>query len=236
MEPKYQNGNVVANCPDCGVPTTFESKVEGNREFGSIVQNVGININGVSYSRVVYRLMRCAGCGRGGVAKIGDHGYVDNGTLALFYPISIENLILPCGIPEGIGKEFREAELDAASGAWRSASAMLRSTLEKILKTNGYTDDVLKAASKIINLKSRIDLANEDGIITDTRKKRAHDDIRVLGNDVLHEEWREVSPEEYEEAHKYTQRIIEDFYDDRATVEETLKRKGRLFESSEEKS
>jgi hypothetical protein len=43
-----------------------------------------------------------------------------------------------------------------------------------------------------------------------------------LGNDVLHDDWREVLPGEYEDAHKYTQRILEDFYDDRPTVEARL--------------
>jgi hypothetical protein len=50
-----------------------------------------------------------------------------------------------------------------------------------------------------------------------------------LGNDVLHEDWREVTFDEYEEAHKYAQRILEDFYDDRATVEGRLTAKGRAF-------
>ena len=65
-------------------------------------------------------------------------------------------------------------------------------------------------------------------MITETRKKRAHENIRVLGNDVLHDEWREVRQDEFEEAWKYSQRILEDFYDDRPTVEERLKGKGRI--------
>jgi len=43
-----------------------------------------------------------------------------------------------------------------------------------------------------------------------------------LGNDVLHEDWREVTEDEYNDAHKYAQRILEDFYDHRPTVEAQL--------------
>ena len=65
-------------------------------------------------------------------------------------------------------------------------------------------------------------------MITETRKKRAHENIRVLGNDVLHDDWREIKENEFEEARKYSQRVLEDFYDDRPTVEATLKSKGRI--------
>jgi hypothetical protein len=69
------------------------------------------------------------------------------------------------------------------------------------------------------SLEGKIDEAASDGVITEARRKRAHDDIRVLGNDVLHDEWREVKEEEVSGAHQYIQRILEDFYDDRASVE-----------------
>jgi hypothetical protein len=52
--------------------------------------------------------------------------------------------------------------------------------------------------------------------------------VRVLGNDVLHDEWREVKEGEFEEAHKYMQRILEDFYDLRPTVEARLKALKRI--------
>jgi hypothetical protein len=50
----------------------------------------------------------------------------------------------------------------------------------------------------------------------------------VLGNDVLHDEWRAVTEDEFEQAHHYAQRILEDFYDDRTSVEALLISKGRL--------
>jgi len=104
-------------------------------------------------------------------------------------------------------------------GAYRAASALLRSVLEKILKANGYTTG---------NLQNKIDLAAGDGVLTAARQRRAHDNLRVLGNDVLHEPWRPVSAEEYEEAHGYGQRIIEDFYDTRTETEAILRAHGRL--------
>jgi hypothetical protein len=71
--------------------------------------------------------------------------------------------------------------------------------------------------------------ASEDGVITETRKKRAHENIRVLGNDILHDDGREVKQEEeFDEAQKYSQRVLEDFYDDRPTVEARLRSKGRI--------
>lgn len=59
------------------------------------------------------------------------------------------------------------------------------------------------------------------------RSVRAHEDIRALGNDILHDDWRAISEEEYELAHRYTQRILEDWYDDRASVLTLLKSKNR---------
>lgn len=107
----------------------------------------------------------------------------------------------------------------------RAASALFRSVLEKTLKANGYTkgtDPTLR------DLQKRIDAAAADGVITQARQKKAHDDIRALGNDVLHDDWRTVQDDEVEDAHRYMQRILEDLYDDRPTVEAILIAKGRL--------
>ncbi|MFY9954362.1 DUF4145 domain-containing protein [Bradyrhizobium sp.] len=109
--------------------------------------------------------------------------------------------------------------MTASVGAWRAASAMLRSTLEKTLKHNGY----LKGS-----LADKIDQAAEDGVITAARSKRAHEDIRVLGNDILHDARRVVFQAEFDLAHKYAQRILEDLYDDRPSVTALLAEKLRL--------
>ncbi|OFW13933.1 MAG: hypothetical protein A3H27_18085, partial [Acidobacteria bacterium RIFCSPLOWO2_02_FULL_59_13] len=156
--------------------------------------------NGQTYGRMLYILMRCGGCGRGALAKIHDNGNVIDGALEEFFPFSIDKARLPAGLPQGIEAEFREAELCAAFGAWRAASALFRSTLEKTLTANGYTSGVLAA---------KIDNAAADSVITESRRKRAHDEIRVLGNDVLHDEWKEVSAEDVAAARHYAQRILE---------------------------
>jgi hypothetical protein len=219
MKPLYKASNVRAHCPDCGAAvSTFEHR-EAQKEFGTIVVNAHHNFQGQKYTRILYVLMRCASCHRGGLATIHDSGNVAQGALESFFPISIENAMIPTGVPQGIAAEFREAELCAAFNAWRAASALLRSTLEKTLKANGYNKG---------SLESKIDEAAADGVITEARRKRAHDDIRVLGNDVLHDEWREVKEEEVSGAHQYSQRILEDFYDDRASVEAILTAKGRI--------
>ena len=137
---------------------------------------------------------------------------------------------MPKNVPLDIKKEFREAELCASSGANRAASALFRSVLEKTLKANGYTKSNDRS---LVDLQKRIDAAANDGIITAARQKKAHDDIRSLGNDVLHDDWREVTDDEVEDAHHYTQRILEDFYDDRATVESLLRQAGKLQASAQ---
>lgn len=224
--PKYENGNVIAYCPDCEAITTFEFK-DSSRQFGYILIDGQHQYNDQNYSRVQFLLLKCSNCGRGGIAKIHDSGQVSAGKLESFFPNSIELASIPENIPKGIVSEYRESELCASFGAWRAATALLRSTLEKTLKANGYNKG---------SLESKIDEAASDGIITETRKKRAHEDIRVLGNDVLHDEWRIVGKEEFELSHKYIQRILEDFYDDRDTVEEKLLEKGRIVTSHSEES
>ena len=78
------------------------------------------------------------------------------------------------------------------------------------------------------SLQEKIDQAANDGILTAARRKRAHEQIRDLGNDILHDDWRKVTEAEYTSAHHYTQRILEDFYDNRAQVEALLVEAKRL--------
>jgi hypothetical protein len=121
-------------------------------------------------------------------------------------------------------KEYREAELCASVEAWRAASVMLRSTLEKTLKANGYAKGTLEA---------KIDEAVSDGVITAARSQKAHDEIRVLGNEVVHDEWRQVTEDEVQAALHYAQRVLEDLYDDRSTVEKILREKKRIAEPAQ---
>lgn len=220
MKPIFENGNVKAFCPDCEARTSFEYQTSG-REFGTILINIKHDYKNRTYSGIIYKLLRCASCYRGGIAKIHVfQEYIHHLTvLEDFFPFSIEKVSVPKDVPKDIEKEFREAEICASLKAFRAASAMLRSTLEKVLKSNGYTEG---------NLKEKIDSACGDGIITAARKQRAHEDVRVLGNDVLHDEWRKVIDTEYDDAHHYAQRILEDFYDDRPSVEKLLEAANRI--------
>lgn len=215
-EAKYIAGNVRAVCPGCeGALSMFEYQGGARGEYGAVVQDV-------EGEKKFYILMRCGGCGRGGLATIYNPlGTQIDGLLVEFYPVAIDRAALPATVPAGLSGDFREAEICASVGAWRGASALLRSVLEKTLIANGYAKGSLSA---------RIDDAAADGVITAARQKRAHEDIRVLGNDVLHDEWREVTGDEYDAAHLYTQRILEDLYDLRSEVEQVLIKAGRLKE------
>ena len=216
--PTYRDGNVFTHCPDCGALATFSFRNDRGGEHGFISRDRRHELDGTGFARYLYRLMSCGGCGRGGLAVIHDNGQIFDGTLGEFYPSSIEKLPVPADVPEGILKEFREAELCAAHGAYRAASAMLRSVLEKTLKANGYKER---------DLKQSIEKAAAEKMLSETRKNRAHEN-RELGNDVVHDDWREVVPDEYQSAHKYAQRILEDFYDDRVTVEAQLRALKRI--------
>ena len=226
MPTEFRGNHIRARCPDCdGALSTFAYAAPSQQPYGSVFA-AGIHRFGTTqYVGTLYRLVACSGCGRGGLAKL--HLFPgqteDHATLEWFFPTTIERAHIPKDVPADIEEELREAELCASVGAWRAASALLRSTLEKTLKANGYTkgnDPTLK------DLQKRIDAAAADGIITDARRKKAHEDIRALGNDVLHDDWRKVSSAEFDTAHHYAQRILEDFYDDRTSVEAILSAKG----------
>ena len=219
MQPTYENGNITTRCPDCHGAVTTYFPSDASKSFGSVMSEGQHWFENDLYRRILYILFKCAGCGRGGLGKFHDNGTVRAAKLEWFIPASIQRAALPNGVPTGIVSEYREAETCASVSAWRAASGLLRSTLEKLLKANGYTKGSLAA---------RIDAAATDGVITEARRKRAHEEVRVLGNDVLHDEWREVEPQEVVLAHHYVQRIAEDLYDDRTAVEAILIEKGRM--------
>ncbi|MEO8910114.1 MAG: DUF4145 domain-containing protein [Gemmatimonadaceae bacterium] len=209
--------SVKAHCPDCGAHSIFDYR-QSDREFGYIMQDGRHRYEGIPFLRVHWRMLRCSNCGRAGLAKF----HENNGPPVIFesfHPRALEVARLPAGIPDGIEREYREAELCASVEAWRAASALLRSALEKTLKANSYTKGTLQA---------KIDEAARDGVITGARKQKAHEDVRVLGNEVVHDDYREVTEEEVASALHYVQRVLEDLYDDRPTVEALLNAVGRI--------
>jgi hypothetical protein len=245
MKPRHNSATytVLARCPDCEVDTSFDAQGHSNTSLGASIVNERHTYNGVVYTRILWKALRCSVCNRGAVAKFHDQGTGQTAVLEDFIPRTVEKATVPAAVPQDIVAEFREAELDASFGAFRSGSAMLRSVLEKTLKKNGY--EVVEVRDNKGNVEldkqgnpkhsnrliDRIDAAAWDKIITETRQKRAHESIRVLGNDILHDDWREVLEDEFDDAHKYTQRILEDFYDDRPTVEARLTSEKRQFVS-----
>jgi hypothetical protein len=210
--------NVSAACPDCeGAIAIFDFR-DANKEFGCVLQNESHIFQKKDFGRIHWKLLRCSCCGRAGLAKFHDNG---PGGIALesFHPRFLTRTKLPAGIPEGVENEYREAEVCASVEAFRAASALFRSALEKILTANGYEKG---------NLQGRIDQAADDGVITAARKQKAHEDVRVLGNEVVHQDWRLVDEAEVEAAMHYVQRILEDFYDDRDSVVGILIGKNRI--------
>jgi len=103
--------------------------------------------------------------------------------------------------------------------AFRAATTLLRSALENTFKVGGYRERDLRAS---------IDAAARDGLITAARRQHIHTDVRRLGNDIVHDEWRPVDQEEFELARTYVVWILEDLYADRLTVEAQLLAQGRL--------
>jgi len=221
-------GVVVAECRGCqGGRSTFEFQSD-NKKFGEIKTDCTDRYQG-SPQYISYILFRCAGCGEGalGVVAWWDHRDTynypgSNAQLRAFYPETVKTLLLPPDTPEGIKREFREAERCLANQCYRAAAGLFRSVLDKTMKANGYHGGGLR------NLYQQIEAAATDGVITASRLRRAHDEIRVLGNDVLHDEWAPLTAEDVTLTHHYSQRILEDFYDDRSTIEPILRAAGRL--------
>lgn len=226
MAKMNEMGNIVARCPGCsGALSTYEWKTSTHAH--GAVELTGIWMLGTPgiQSSAQHRLYRCAGCGRGGLALVlYRDAQFPSGRIQLkeFYQEVGEVLKLPVDTPSGIQAEFREAEKCQSNGCYRAAAGMFRSVLDKTLRANGYK---LKPGT---NLEQQIDLASSDGVITESRRRRAHDEVRVLGNDVLHDEWREIPPDDVEAAHHYVQRILEDFYDDRPSTLAVLRAKNRV--------
>ncbi|WP_342315559.1 DUF4145 domain-containing protein [Lysobacter sp. FW306-1B-D06B] len=216
-------GTITARCPGCnGAFSSFEWLVQ-SKPYGSVRQVV--EGHGSSRDRVYdYRLFRCAGCGRGGIGVTSSYNndYPAYAKLESFYPECAESLALPKAVPDGIAREFREAERCMDAQCFRAAAGLFRSVLDKTLRANGCK------VARGTSLAQQIDMAAKDGAITAARQRRAHEDIRALGNDVLHEDWVEINLEDVAVAQKYAQRILEDLYDDRETVLETLRAAGRV--------
>lgn len=168
MKPEFIAGNVRANCPGCGAVASFEYIVQ-SRELGAVMIHAKdgsyFHTRRQAYTDAIYHLLRCASCGRGALANVltNNENYLD-GELVAFWPPNVEMLDIPTNVPPDVRAEFREAELCACVGAWRGGSSLLRSTLEKTLRANGYEKG---------SLAERIDKAAADGALR-RRGRGAH--------------------------------------------------------------
>ena len=216
-------GSIIAACPGCdGARSTFEWR-KGSQPYGALT----LSTEHPQWKNCFldYRLFRCAGCGRGGLGTIVYGGANYPGAyreVRAFFPDVRERLPLPKATPPGIVAEFREAEQCQEAHCLRAAAGMFRSVLDKTLRASAYK------TKPGTHLEQEIDDAANDRVITETRRKRAHEELRVLGNDVLHDEWREIPEEDVEAAKHYMQRILEDFYDDREAVLKLLRQANRV--------
>ena len=225
-----KEGSIVSHCPGCrGGKSTFEWR-DNDGQFGAHERRVEDQFWGDCVES--YRLFKCAGCGMGafGVIRMGGGGQYPGSynRLLRFFPESKQRLLIPNSVPKGIVTEFREAETCFENQCIRAAAGLIRSVLDKTLRANGYK------TKQESNLYKQIEAAAEDGVITQARKRRAQDEIRVLGNDVLHDDWHEIPEEDVKAAKHYCQRILEDFYDDRVSVLELLREAERVPEEDRE--
>jgi hypothetical protein len=137
------NGTIQAKGAGCGGAVTNFAPVKLGSGTNPIEPATLRNFDGSSNTE--YALMTCLICGRGAFAvKVFSAGPV----LRAFYPPEVDELPLPEDVPDELIKEFREAELCASFGAWRAASAMLRSVLEKTLKVNGCSNGSLQQKNR----------------------------------------------------------------------------------------
>lgn len=209
-----KQGSIVAHCPGCrGGRSTFEWQVNG-KELGAVSKPHEDHY--WKHCSMDFRLFKCAGCGMGALGIVvypaNDKYPGAYNRLVGFYRETKDSLELPPNIPKGITAEFREAEQCLDNNCFRAAAGLFRSVLDKTMRANGYK------TKQENDLYKQIEAAAQEGVITQARKKRAHDEVRVLGNDVLHEDWHEIAEDDVQAARHYCQRILEDFYDDRKSV------------------
>src|SRR5713226_3522600 len=101
MRARYARGIVVAQCSNCGAPSAFAMQHAG-QEFGAVIADGHHVYNGRTFVRILYYLLRCSGCGQGGLEVIHDNGQVADGELETFYPASIEVAPLPNAVLLGV--------------------------------------------------------------------------------------------------------------------------------------
>src|ERR1700730_10800469 len=83
MEPVYKKGTVSTRCAGCGgALASYTNQISGHDgNAGIVVLDFQHFFGKKGFSRILYILLRCGGCGRGGLAVVHDTGQVHDGTL-----------------------------------------------------------------------------------------------------------------------------------------------------------
>src|SRR4051812_28338345 len=104
MQPVYKNGTVSTRCPGCGgEAASFTSNIPGSPTgTGTVILDLPHKFNDALFGRILYMLLRCSACGRGGLATVHDNGRVHDGVLGEFYPAWVDAAPLPSGVPAEI--------------------------------------------------------------------------------------------------------------------------------------
>ena len=137
--PRLQGDAVIARCQRCaGTVTAFNPVATGTSSFTQTEEWTNGPV------MVTYVFLKCSACGMAAVATLVTD-YLERGPYRLddFHPRSPNFEVLPEDVPRDLFAEVREAEWAASVGAFRAATALLRSALEKTLKSNGYVEGVL---------------------------------------------------------------------------------------------
>lgn len=211
---------MVARCRWCqGAVSTLLFANSGGAEYGHISRELKFT-DGTGSLNVDWHLVKCAGCGSGALVAIYEtktHRGVK--TDVLVHPDVEERVTVSSAVPNGVLAEFDEAQGCSDHGHHRAAMTMLRSALEKALIDSGYVKG---------KLFHQLQAARDDGVITAARLNRVDENVRGLGNDVVHDPYRRITAMEYRTARDYLVFLLHDLYDDRESVEEILREKGRL--------
>lgn len=127
--------SVFARCPDCQAVSVFTHRHEAG-EHGYLLVNVGHQFNNQTFTRIHWRLLKCSGCNRAGLAKFHDSGNGETAVLESFHPRALPSAPLPAGVPDGVVSEYREAEL-CASGACGRRPLSARDQPTRVSGTRG---------------------------------------------------------------------------------------------------
>ena len=199
--PRLIENDVNAYCPVCDGRSNFV------RESGafSLTSKTLNKYYGLFTGSITFLLLKCVTCSLGALGIIYEDLDSEIKVLVDFYPKVKKITKLPDDTPEDISSEFKSAENCANIEEYRPAATMLRSTIEKVLNNHGYNE--WRLSDNLKNLQ-------KDRLITAPLARKNKLVVKILGDQVLHQKWREVDEKEYLTAREYALDLIKAFYSD----------------------